>query len=59
MTMRGQTARRTVRHYGYDYDYEPYGKLVRGQPMPDWLTEIRNRGASFAGIDPDDLAQTA
>ncbi len=57
MTMRGQTARRTVRHYGYDYDYESYGKLVRGQPLPDWLTVIRNRGASFAGVDPDDLVQ--
>ncbi|MBA2536085.1 MAG: alpha-ketoglutarate-dependent dioxygenase AlkB [Actinobacteria bacterium] len=56
-TMRGQTARRTVRHYGYDYDYESYGKLVRGQPLPDWLTVIRNRGASFAGVDPDDLVQ--
>ena len=57
ITMRGQTARRTVRHYGYDYDYESYGKLVRGQPLPDWLTVIRNRGASFAGVDPDDLVQ--
>ncbi|MDQ3672358.1 MAG: alpha-ketoglutarate-dependent dioxygenase AlkB [Actinomycetota bacterium] len=57
ITLRGQTARRTVRHYGYDYDYESYGKLVRGQPLPDWLTVIRNRGASFAGVDPDDLVQ--
>ena len=27
-TMRGQTAKRTVRHYGYDYDYEQYGMIV-------------------------------
>jgi DNA oxidative demethylase len=31
--MRGQTARRTVRHFGVDYDYQG-GTVTPGQPLP-------------------------
>ena len=34
VTMRGQTARRTVRHFGLDYAYET-GELVPTEPLPD------------------------
>ncbi len=36
VTMRGQTAKRTVRHFGYDYDYESW-KLRPAEPLPSVL----------------------
>ena len=58
VTMRGQTARRTVRHYGYDYDYESWGKLVPADPLPASLTWLRDRCASLAELAPGELVQT-
>ncbi|HEX2127521.1 MAG TPA: alpha-ketoglutarate-dependent dioxygenase AlkB [Thermoleophilaceae bacterium] len=56
VTMHGQTARRTVRLYGYDYDYE--GRELRpGDPLPDDLRWLRDRCAALAGLPPDDLVQ--
>jgi alkylated DNA repair protein (DNA oxidative demethylase) len=55
--MRGQTARRTARHFGFDYDYERYGRLVPGDPLPGWLTSLRDRCAHLADLPPDALAQ--
>ena len=55
--MRGQTAKRTVRFYGFDYDYESYGKLIAGEPLPGELGWLRERCADFAGTTPDALAQ--
>jgi alkylated DNA repair protein (DNA oxidative demethylase) len=43
--MRGQTARRTVRHFGLAYDYEGW-KLTPGEPLPpslEWLREPLRR----------------
>ena len=57
-TMRGQTARRTVRHYGYDYDYENYGRIVPAEPLPSSLTWLRDRCAELAELQPEELAQT-
>jgi DNA oxidative demethylase len=56
IVMRGQTARRTVRHYGWDYEYETW-KLVRTQPLPAELEPARAAAAALAGVRPDDLAQ--
>jgi alkylated DNA repair dioxygenase AlkB len=58
VTMRGQTARRTVRHFGLDYDYERYGRLLPTDPLPESLEWLRDRCAELAGVEPDDLAQT-
>ena len=55
--MRGQTAKRTVRFYGFDYDYESYGRLVAGEELPAELRWLRERCADFAGVAPDALAQ--
>jgi alkylated DNA repair protein (DNA oxidative demethylase) len=55
--MRGQTARRTARHFGFDYDYERYGRLVPGRPFPEWLVALRDRSAALAEVDPEALAQ--
>jgi DNA oxidative demethylase len=55
-TMRGQTARRTVRHYGYVYDYE-FWEVVPSEPLPEELEWVRTRCAELAGLDPNDLVQ--
>jgi alkylated DNA repair protein (DNA oxidative demethylase) len=55
--MRGQTARRTVRHFGYDYDYESWG-LVPAEPLPASLAWLRDRCAGFAEVGSEELVQT-
>jgi alkylated DNA repair dioxygenase AlkB len=54
--IRGQPARRTARHYGLGYDYgrrspEP------GEPIPDWLLPLRERGAELGGVGADELVE--
>jgi len=56
VVMRGQTAKRTVRHFGLDYDYEG-GALVPTDPLPAPLHELRDRCAALMERDPADLAQ--
>lgn len=54
--MRGQTARRTVRHFGLDYAYES-GDLVPTDPLPASIAWLRDRCAALIERDPADLAQ--
>ncbi len=54
--MRGQVARRTVRHFGYDYGYESW-QLTPTDPLPASLGWLRDRCAAFAAVTPDELAQ--
>ena len=56
VTMRGQTARRTVRHFGLDYDYAA-GDLVPTDPLPDGMAWLRDRCAALMERDPEDLVQ--
>ena len=56
VTMRGQTARRTVRHFGLDYDYEG-GGLVPADPLPAEMLWLRERCAALMDRDPADLVQ--
>jgi alkylated DNA repair dioxygenase AlkB len=56
VTMRGQTARRTVRHFGLDYDYESY-RLTPADPLPAALGPVRDRCADLAAVAPEALAQ--
>ena len=56
ITMQGQTARRTVRHFGLDYGYESW-KLVPTDPFPGELHWLQERSASLAGLDPGQFAQ--
>jgi alkylated DNA repair protein (DNA oxidative demethylase) len=56
VTMRGQTARRTVRHFGLDYDYES-GELVPADPLPAELAFLRERCAALIEREPEDLVQ--
>ena len=55
--MRGQVARRTVRHFGFDYGYESW-KIRRGEPLPPELEPLRAAAAELIGLEPDALAQT-
>jgi alkylated DNA repair dioxygenase AlkB len=54
--MRGQVARRTVRHFGLDYAYES-GELVPADPLPAWMAWLRERCAALIERDPADLVQ--
>jgi alkylated DNA repair dioxygenase AlkB len=54
--IRGQTARRTVRHYGFDYDYGSY-RLTETDALPSSLEWVRDRCAALVGIEPEALAQ--
>jgi len=56
VTMRGQTARRTVRHFGLDYEYES-GELVPAEPLPPEMTWLRERCAALMEREPEDLVQ--
>jgi DNA oxidative demethylase len=56
LTMRGQTAKRTVRHFGLDYEYES-GDLVPADPLPAEMTWLRDRCAALMERDPEDLVQ--
>ena len=54
--MRGQVARRTVRHYGVSYDFEA-AQVAPGDPIPEWLTGLRRRCADLLGIADERLAE--
>ncbi|HEV2812102.1 MAG TPA: alpha-ketoglutarate-dependent dioxygenase AlkB [Solirubrobacteraceae bacterium] len=56
ITMRGQEAKRTVRHFGLDYDYES-GELVPADPLPAELEFLRARCAGLMEREPEDLVQ--
>jgi alkylated DNA repair protein (DNA oxidative demethylase) len=54
--MRGQTAKRTVRHFGLGYDYDR-AELVPVEPLPEGLEWLRERSAALIERDPADLVQ--
>lgn len=54
--MRGQVARRTVIHFGWDYDYDGWKVHPTTLPSPR-LAALRDRCAEAAGVDPQSLEQ--
>jgi DNA oxidative demethylase len=54
--MRGQVARRTVLHFGFDYGYESW-RLTPAAPLPESLEWLRERCADLAGVPAPSLAQ--
>ena len=54
--MRGQPARRTVVHFGLQYQYESW-KLFAADPVPEPLGWLCDRAGTFAGIDPAQFAE--
>ena len=54
--MHGQVARRLVRHFGVQYAFES-AAITPGPPIPDWLTEVRDRAAQLLDVSPAALAE--
>jgi DNA oxidative demethylase len=54
--MHGQVARRVVRHYGVDYDYDT-ARTTPGEPVPDWLVALRGTCAGLLDRTADELAE--
>ena len=54
--MRGQVARRTVIHFGWDYDYDGWKVHPTTPPSPR-LRALADRCAAVAGIAPEALEQ--
>jgi alkylated DNA repair dioxygenase AlkB len=52
----GHLARRHVVSFGLRYDYGSR-RVLDAEPMPDWLLEIRDRVAAFAGRPPEAFVQ--
>jgi DNA oxidative demethylase len=48
--------KRLTNSYGWSYDFQT-GALSRAEPIPDWLGEVRDRAATFAGLRPADIVQ--
>ena len=56
VVMHGQPARRTTRHYGYDYAYETR-EVTPTEPLPTELEWLRDRSAELARVERDELAE--
>jgi alkylated DNA repair dioxygenase AlkB len=54
--MHGVVARRTVRHFGYDYGYDSR-RVREGEPLPEQLEWLRQRCADVAGAASDSLVE--
>src|SRR3712207_6234574 len=54
--MRGQVARRTVRQYGVRYHFET-AEITPGDPIPEWLLDLRRRCAELLGSTEERLAE--
>ena len=50
------TGKRLTKSFGWSYDFAN-GAFDAADPMPEWLLDVRERAARFAGLAPDELAQ--
>jgi len=55
--MHGVVAKRTAKHYGFDYDYERRQALAEAEPIPEWLSSAREKAAALAGAGPEELVE--
>jgi alkylated DNA repair protein (DNA oxidative demethylase) len=55
--MHGVVAKRTARHYGFDYDYERRAAITDAEPIPEWLESVRAKAAALAGASPAALVE--
>lgn len=51
----GFEGKRAVIYFGWRYDFN-VGRLDRAEPIPPFLTPLRDRAAAFAGLAPADFA---
>ena len=54
--MHGVESKRTVAHFGWDYDYTGWS-VSPGDPVPGCLEPLRARAALFAGLEAEMLEQ--
>jgi DNA oxidative demethylase len=52
VVVRGHAARRTVRHYGWTYDFDSWG-LTPAERPPAYLDDLRARCADLTDIEPE------
>lgn len=52
----GWTGNRLTTSFGWSYDFE-FGRPVEAPPIPDWLRPFRDRVASFANLESEELIQ--
>lgn len=57
VVMRGMTARRRVKQFGWRYSFES-ARVSPGADLPDFLLPLRARVASLANLDAEALAET-
>ena len=51
----GFLGKRRVTSFGWRYDFNEQA-MQHAESMPDWLVEVRDLAAAFAGVDPNKLA---
>ena len=56
VAMRGVVAKRRTVHFGWTYGYEAR-TTAPGLPIPEFLRTLRQRAATWTGVDADDLAE--
>jgi alkylated DNA repair protein (DNA oxidative demethylase) len=56
VVMHGQAARRTVRHFGYGYDFDSW-RVRPTDPIPASLLDVRTRSAALAGLPAEGFEQ--
>lgn len=56
VVIHNQAAFRTVKHYGYNYDYQKV-KLVPGEPFPNIIRSLSNKCARLAVIPKESIVQ--
>lgn len=56
VVFQGHLAKRTVRHYGYGYNFDSR-RISEGERLPPELDEVHRRAAEFAGIERDALVE--
>jgi alkylated DNA repair dioxygenase AlkB len=52
----GWLGKRLTVSYSWRYDFDD-ASFAPAEPIPDWLSPLRERAARFAGLDPDVLVQ--
>ena len=52
----GWTGKRLTASFGWRYDFDD-ASFAATDPLPDFLSALRDRAAAFAGLAPDDLVQ--
>jgi alkylated DNA repair dioxygenase AlkB len=55
--MHGVIAKRTAKHYGFDYDYGQRRAVADAEPIPDWLLPVREKAAALADVEPQTLVE--